>query len=153
MSQTTMWILIPHIVMKLQALKDLVTICVGASQRSIFRWTVSPWVSPGRFWVLRCGTSRRQRAADPRGHHLSHFLPRIQDEGVPNASLTQPDVSVREVPPHVLEVADRTPVVRGSIIENELKQNQAELGGSDGSGEAILAQTVGFLPCPGTSGW
>uniref|UniRef100_A0A3B5KTY4 VPS9 domain-containing protein n=1 Tax=Xiphophorus couchianus TaxID=32473 RepID=A0A3B5KTY4_9TELE len=117
------------------------------------RWTVWPWVWSGRFWVLRRGTSRRQRAADPRRHHLSHVLPRIQDEGVPNASLTQPDVSVREVPPHILEVADRTPVVRGSIIENELQQNQAELGGSDGSGEVILTQTDGFLPCPGSSGW
>lgn len=65
-------------------------------------------------------TSRSQILRQPLDDHVRHLPGGVQDEGVSEASLAQPQVSVREVLLHVLVELQGAPVVRGAVVKHQL---------------------------------
>lgn len=65
-------------------------------------------------------TSCSQIPRQPLDDHVRHLAGGVQHEGVSEASLTQPQVSVREVLLHVLVELQGAPVVRGAVVKYQL---------------------------------
>lgn len=65
-------------------------------------------------------TSCSQILRQPLDNHVRHLAGGVQDEGVSEASFTQPEVSVRKVLLHVLVELQGAPVVRGAVVEDQL---------------------------------